>query len=495
MHDLFKHRRSGILLHPSSLPGTQTSGKLNQEALNFVDFLAAAGVTVWQILPIGPTHDDGSPYQSYSSHALNPSLLDLSIISHWKCLPPEQLEHCLNSKTPLTEVFQSFHRHADGHHRKLFGDFRETQRWWLDDYSLYRILKEQHAQLPWTEWDEALRDRHPAALEPLKRQESAQIELIEFEQFILYTAWQQIKNHAALKNVMIFGDVPIFVSHDSADVWANRELFDLDEAGYPHHVAGVPPDYFSETGQRWGNPLYRWDAMEKDGYDWWIKRIRHQLSLCDLLRIDHFRGLEAYWEIPATEQTAMNGKWVKAPGEALLAIFKEHFNGMPFVAEDLGIITPEVDALREAFHLPGMKILQFAFDSDALNPYLPHNHEQRSVIYTGTHDNDTTLGWYEGLDPGIRERCMQYLNHPADPMPWPVIQSALASVAALAIIPMQDILELGSEGRMNTPGTTEGNWAWQFQWSQVDEALANRLHSLNSLYGRTIETWRFTSSS
>lgn len=487
MLDPFNHRRTGILLHPTSLPGSASQGKLNHEAFNFVDFLHESKASIWQVLPMGPTHEDGSPYQSYSSFALNPKLIDFTVLKKWQCMPESDLEQCLAEKNPTQAIYQLFIKHADQAHLMLFKNFKSTQQYWLEDFALYCCIKQNHEHTSWVKWPATLRDRTANALMEFANQHAVDLDLHRFEQFVLYNAWHSIKQYATHKHVAMFGDIPIFVSHDSADVWVNRQLFHLDENGNPITIAGVPPDYFSVNGQRWGNPHYRWDEMAKDNYAWWILRLKHNLSLYDMVRIDHFRGLESFWEIPANEATAIKGKWVKAPGKELISLFEKHFKVLPIVAEDLGIITPEVEALRDNFHLPGMKILQFAFDSDAGNPYLPHNHLKHSVVYTGTHDNDTSLGWFKQLDNQTREHCLAYLNYPKEAMPWPLIQAALASVAQIAIIPMQDLLEAGSEQRMNTPGAREGNWTWRFQWEQIPPGLSKHIEKLNTLYGRNVD--------
>jgi 4-alpha-glucanotransferase len=345
-------------------------------------------------------------------------------------------------------------------------------------------IRETQDNKAWWDWKKPLKNRETKAINAFKASHHDSIEYFQFVQFIVFNQWLQLKSYANQHGVLIFGDLPIYVSLDSTDVWANRKQFDLDKNGNPASVAGVPPDYFSETGQRWGNPLYNWKKMEKENFRWWVDRMRSQYELFDLIRIDHFRGLQAYWEVPAEEDTAINGKWVEAPGHALLTTLQSSFGGLPLVAEDLGTITEEVYALRNAFDIPGMKILQFAFDRNPDNPYLPHNHERDSVVYTGTHDNNTTLAWYEGLDSDSQDYICQYLGKEKPDMPWTLIRTALASVANLAIIPMQDILGLGKGYRMNTPGTTENNWAWRFDWPQIQDSLIQDLRHLNKLYSR-----------
>lgn len=474
------------MLHPTSLPGPWHCGDLGAEAYHFIDFLAAAGQKVWQILPLSPTHDDLSPYQSLSAHAGNPELISIEalVAEGWLQgeVAPSPYRH---AKQPLIErAWQGFREHASDAARAELEQFFAQNTHWLDDYALFCVIKMAQQDRGWTEWPKELRDRDNKALKKAAKQYAERLDVIRFAQFLFTRQWCALKRYANDKGIAIFGDLPIFVAHDSADVWAQRQCFDLDEAGHPTLVAGVPPDYFSATGQRWGNPHYDWDWMEADGFSWWLQRIEGQLKLFDLVRIDHFRGFESYWEIPAHEPTAINGRWVKAPGDALFATLHNQFDPLPVVAEDLGTITAEVIELRERYALPGMKILQFAFDGNANNPYLPHNHELNSVVYTGTHDNDTTLGWFNGLSEHARAMVMEYLGHPSEAMPWPLIRSAYASVARLAVVPMQDVLVLTSEHRMNTPGTTQGNWQWRFSWEMVPHDLAQRLHRYTEIYLR-----------
>lgn len=470
--EILSHRRAGILLHPTSLPG----GTLGDEAHHFVDRLAACGITLWQVLPLGPTHADGSPYQCLSSHAGNPSLISLEHLRHEGWLGP--------SGTSLREAFAGFMRCARPDERMAFSAFLEEEAAWLEDYAMFVALREKHGGRAWYDWPPSLRDRDADALRQARVELHERIDLVRFEQFVFFRQWHALRSHARRQGILLFGDVPIYVAHDSAEVWVRPDLFTVDAQGRAEEVAGVPPDYFSATGQRWGNPLYRWERHAADGFAWWKARFATQFKLFDLVRIDHFRGLEAYWAIPAACETAIDGRWVKAPGEALLSALREHFGHLPVVAEDLGIITDEVVALRQRHGLPGMRVLQFAFDGNPDNPYLPHNHTHDSVVYTGTHDNDTTLGWWSGLDDEARTRVLDYLGHISEPMPWLLIRAALESVANLVILPLQDVLELGSEARMNTPGTTEGNWQWRFTWAQWDEARSERLRREIEIYGR-----------
>lgn len=486
----FARRRSGILLHPSSLPGPGRCGTLGADAFRFVDFLAEAGQTVWQVLPLGPTHDGGSPYQCLSVHAGNPALISLSRLLEegWLSAADAAAAAEADAWAPdddavWARLLAGFGERGDDDRRE-YETFCRDHRDWLDDYALFVVLRERFGHAAWTDWPVELRDRHEEALAEARQRHREVIERIRFRQFVFHRQWHALKAYANARGVLLFGDMPIFVAHDSVDVWAEPRLFKLDDAGLPAVVAGVPPDYFSETGQRWGNPHYHWDTMAQESYQWWIRRIASHLSLCDLLRIDHFRGFESFWEIPAERPDAIGGRWVAGPREALFDALVTQLGELPFVAEDLGLITPEVHALRERYGLPGMRILQFAFDGTPDNPYLPHNHDRAAVVYTGTHDNDTTVGWYQSIDEGTRRHVEEYLGHPAEPMPWPLIRAAMASVAEMAILPMQDVLELDGSHRMNVPGTTEGNWRWRFDWDQVPDDLAARLLRMSRLYGR-----------
>jgi 4-alpha-glucanotransferase len=459
------------------LPGKRDQGDLGEGARRFVDFLQAAGMTVWQMLPLGPTHADRSPYQCLSVHAGNRALVSLDdlIERGW-------LDATAAGDLPFDESLQQarsgFESSAVKQDKAAYTEFRRTHAGWLDDYSLYQAIRETQGAIPWYQWPAALRDRDQAALDGFSAAQAGLIEQICFNQYLFFLQWFALRDYARQRGIALFGDMPIYVAHDSADVWANRELFTIDSSGELEVVAGVPPDYFSETGQRWGNPLYRWDRINARDYSWWLERFRTQLAMFDMLRLDHFRGFEKYWEIPATAETAVDGHWVAGPGAALFERLQQDFGDLPLVAEDLGIITPEVDALRLAFGFPGMKILQFAFDGGDDNPYLPQNHEPLSVVYTGTHDNDTTLGWYESLDDAGRQKVNEYMPADMPEMPWALIKTALESTSGLAIIPMQDLLELDSGARMNTPGTSSGNWSWRFTWEQVSPELVQQLHTL-----------------
>jgi 4-alpha-glucanotransferase len=485
VHRLLKRRRAGVLLHITSLPGPASTGDLGSNAYRFVDFLVASGMSVWQILPIGPTMHDNSPYQSSSVYAGNPRLISLEMLVErgWLDESPEAPITDPQKSAAIQSACSRFHKQVNDDERHEYQRFVAEQKHWLEDYALFQALKREESAC-WWDWHTTLRDRKPQALAMARARLKQVIEFIRFEQYLFYTQWMCLKQYANERGVLLFGDVPIFVAHDSAEVWAHREIFDLLEDGHPRVIAGVPPDYFSETGQRWGNPLYRWEQLAAEDFSFWVNRLKAQSTLFDLLRIDHFRGFEAYWEIPAEEETAINGRWVEAPGEALFGVLYQKLPHLELVAEDLGVITPEVEALRKAYDLPGMKILQFAFSGGPDNPYLPFQHTKDSVVYTGTHDNDTTLGWYTGLDDKSREFVDDYLGKPREIMPWPMIRSALASGANLAIVPLQDILGLDSSHRMNTPGTTEGNWVWRFEWDMVKPETESRLMHRVKMYGR-----------
>jgi 4-alpha-glucanotransferase len=476
---VFNRRRGGVLLHITSLP----SGKVGEDAYRFIDFLNQSGMTIWQMLPLGPTHGDQSPYQCLSAHAANKQLICLDQVrsQDWANLDP--LESDVDAV--IKAAYPQFEAVASEQEKAEFDTFCQQQMNWLDDYVLFCEIRELQFNKAWFNWPEALRTREQTALETIRIEHKEALIIRKFEQFLFFQQWQALKEYANNKGVLLFGDMPIFLAHDSADVWADSDLFTLDENGQSTKVAGVPPDYFSETGQRWGNPLYHWPAHQEQDYLWWQHRLETQLALFDLIRIDHFRGFEACWEIPASCETAIDGYWVKAPGEALFDKLMSVFGELPLVAEDLGIITEEVTALREKYAMPGMKILQFAFGGAADNPYLPHHHQQDSVAYTGTHDNNTTLGWYQDVDDQTKNHISDYFGQSDEDIVWQFNRIALQSVAQMAVLPMQDILALDGEHRMNVPGTTEGNWAWTFKWTWLEDDASERLRHLNELYGRS----------
>jgi len=485
-HLLHQYRRAGILLHPTSLPGPLPRGLICHDAYRFIDFLSQSGMSVWQMLPVAPTHADLSPYQSLSAHACDNSLISLDWLKDRGLLDDVSVAHNFVQHSQLLMLaWQNLQNQKDHLLYKKIRSFIETHEEWLSDFALFMAIREQQGGNIWTKWPKELRDRNKMALAKARKDLGAQIEFHYFTQFVFFEQWHDLRAYAQQHGVLLFGDLPIYVSHDSADVWAHPELFLLDKEGEPEIVAGVPPDYFSETGQRWGNPQYNWSNMHSQDFSWWRQRVNTQLHLFDVIRVDHFRGFQAYWEISAEQETAIDGRWIEAPGEALLTALQNNLHQLPLVAEDLGVITQEVTALRKQFQLPGMKILQFAFDGNPGNAYLPHNHEFNSVVYTGTHDNDTTLSWFEYLDMQQQNSVYDYLGADRnEPMPWPLIRTALASVSCLAMLPMQDVLALGKGQRMNTPGTTEGNWQWRFDWGQVGEDLPQKLYQMNHRYNR-----------
>ncbi len=466
-------RRAGVLLHISSLPSESRVGDLGVEAYQFIDFLHDTGFSVWQTLPINAPHADNSPYQALSAFAGNPDFISIEALQAQGLLLRKADSSTNVSKLQLlANAYESFKIRVQKKEQLAFTKFCKKEAHWLDDFALFVALRNKFNQAGWQFWPEAYRKRDEATLKQARRELAHEIAVVQFTQFIFFMQWHSLKAYAKKKKVCLFGDIPIFVSYDSADVWANPHLFKLDNQQNMIVVAGVPPDYFSATGQRWGNPHYNWQAMAEDGYQWWLARMKTQNELFDIVRIDHFRGLEAAWEIPTNEPTAINGQWALAPGESLLNCIFEELPHICLVAEDLGIITPEVNALRHQFNLPGMKILQFAFSGTDDNPYLPSNIEVNSVVYTGTHDNDTTLGWYQSITEHERANVDGYIklqqgdNH-AVQMPEDLMRMAMASNASLAIMPMQDILHLDGAHRMNTPGTCEGNWHWRFNWLQL----------------------------
>ena len=482
-------RRAGVLLHVTSLPTDHGGpGDLGPAAHAFVDFLARAGCTVWQVLPLVPTHPgDGSPYNAVSAMAGNPELVSLDRLADAGLLEAGEVAAVRAGEgEPVQARVLAARRFLETGATAEYETWR-AEHGWLEDYVRFVALREAAGLTPWPEWDPGVRDREPAALAAALEPLADRLEVLRAEQWFFFRQWAELLDHAHDRGVLLFGDVPIFVSHDSADVWSSRDLFDLDEDGRPVTVTGVPPDYFSADGQRWNNPHYDWERMARDGFAWWRRRVAGQRELFDLVRIDHFRGLQASWHIPADAPTAVTGEWVTSPGaEVLTALFEVSGEGT-LVAEDLGTITPEVERLRREFGLPGMKVLQFAFDGDADNIYLPPRHGELNVVYTGTHDNDTSLGWWESVDEGVRANARAWFADPAEPMPWALVRVAMASTARLAVVPAQDLLGLGSDSRMNVPGSAEGNWSWQAAPGAFDRALADRVRALVEAYGRRVE--------
>jgi 4-alpha-glucanotransferase len=489
-------RKSGILLHPTSLPGPGGIGSFGSAARHFIDFLHRSGQTLWQVLPLGYTSYGNSPYMCYSAFAGNPLLIDLQQLVEEGDLTavflPDDLpsdrvdfQQVIDTKLGVLHTAAAAF-FAGGRTVRMdeFWHFCDTTPW-LHDFALFMALKELYPGMSWSDWPEEIARREPAVLEKVSEDLGSRIGELKYQQWQFFRQWREVREYAIRQGVEIFGDIPIFIAYDSCDVWANPHLFHLDKGGRPTVVAGVPPDYFSKTGQLWGNPLYDWDAMAQEGYAWWIERVRSSLDLYDLIRIDHFRGFAACWEVPYGEKTAINGRWVPGPGEALFSALSAALGELPIVAEDLGHITPDVEALRDRFSFPGMKILQFAFGSGPNNPYLPHNHVCSSVVYTGTHDNDTTLGWFSSLSAREKKMVLRYLDCTADGIVWSLIRTALASVADTVVLPLQDLLELPAEFRMNMPGIAGGNWSWRFGKNALTAKLAKRLLELTEIYGRT----------
>jgi 4-alpha-glucanotransferase len=484
-------RAGGVLLHPTSLPGPCGIGDLGLDSYRFLDLLQYTGMRYWQMLPIGPTGYGDSPYQCFSAFAGNPLLVhvgesDATFPAHTvdfgRVIPTKQ--------AMLREYTRAMPDDAAAR------AFYEAEAWWLDDFALFMALKTAHGGVAWTDWEPALAHRQPEALAAARARLADDIEHHRRVQHLFFLQFRALKGEANRRGIQLIGDLPIYVAHDSADVWANPEQFRLRSDGRPAVQAGVPPDYFSATGQRWGNPIYAWDRMEADGFRWWIRRMRAMFANFDVVRIDHFRGFESFWEVPGDDTTAVNGRWVKAPGDALFDAITDALGPVPIIAENLGVITPAVEALRERYAYPGMSILQFAFSTDgSANDFQPHTYPRKRVVYTGTHDNDTMVGWWASTGGGDSTRtpeevqrekafAMRYLGWDGTDVHWRFIREALASVADTALFPMQDLLGLGSEARMNRPGRPEGNWQFRFSWDQVTPAIADRLRELVHLYQR-----------
>lgn len=491
-------RSAGILLHVTSLPGFYGIGDLGPEARIWVETLARAGQSWWQVLPLGPTGFGDSPYQSFSAFALNPNLLSPEDLRRdgWlndeECdsfkLPPGLIDFpavALRKRRMLAAAVFRWTRHASSDDRTAFDEFRFAERAWLDDYALFMALKELFREKGWNHWSEPIRRRDPETLKAVRNDLAAEIQQHALGQFLLARQWNELRRHAGQVGVRLIGDMPIFVAEDCADVWSHPELFQLDPKSQPKVVAGVPPDYFSPTGQRWGNPLYDWSAHRESGYAWWIERLRSAVRQVDVIRLDHFRGFEAYWEIPARAPTAEVGRWVPGPDGELLTTIRHHLGQLPLIAEDLGVITPAVDALRTEFDLPGMRILQFAFGGAVESRFLPHRYENPTVVYTGTHDNDTLVGWYATLTAEERQRFQRYVGGNGSRPAWAMIHEAWKSIANLAVTTAQDLFELGSEARMNRPGLAGGNWRWRMPGHLPDDRVAE-LAELTQRYDRRL---------
>jgi 4-alpha-glucanotransferase len=502
-------RASGILLHPTSLPGEYGIGDLGPKAYEFVDLLAEAKQTYWQILPLGPTGYGDSPYQCFSAFAGNTllisperlveeGLLDDTALASKPNFPSHKVDYggvydWKNSMLP--ETYRAFHQTTSVDLRGKFETFSQENDWWLEDYATYRAVKAAQGQKAWYEWDEPLklRDREVLKREAERLYEEIQAE--KFYQFLFFSQWWELKAYANRKGVKIIGDVPIFIALDSADVWCNQDKFKLNPDGSAKVVAGVPPDYFSKTGQLWGNPIYDWDAMRSEGFSWWIARVAFTLKTVDVVRVDHFRGFAAAWEVPGGDKTAENGRWVDVPGKELFIALKRALGDLPVIAEDLGVITPDVEELRDGFGFPGMRILQFAFGGDAKNHDLPHNYIRNCVAYTGTHDNDTTVGWWHSQAGAGSTRdaaaitrehdfCLKYLDTDGGEIHWDFIRAVWASVADTSITPVQDLLGIGTEGRMNLPASESGNWYWRYTDGALTPGIIERLREMTETYGR-----------
>jgi 4-alpha-glucanotransferase len=491
------NRKCGVLCHPTSMPSPFGIGDLGAGCLHFLDHIASAGQSYWQVLPLGPTGYMDSPYQPFSAYAGNHLLIDplglvqdgllaVADLAGNAALPPDHVDYGAVITYKMTLFRRALARleAAPAVLREGLAQFEEENAAWLPDYCLFMALKQHYGGCRWLDWERDIALREPEAVTRWRATLTGEMRLHALLQFLFDRQWQAVRAYAHERGIEIIGDVPIFVGHDSVDVWANRRLFRLDAEGRPTVVAGVPPDYFSPTGQLWGNPHYRWDLMQADGYVWWLDRLAHNLRQVDRVRIDHFRGFAAFWEVPADEDTAMHGRWVLGPGKSLFQAVQARFGAPPIIAEDLGVITPDVVAIRDGFGLPGMHVLQFAFDSDAANPDLPHNHRRNAIVYTGTHDNDTTLGWYAGRDAKVQHRARIYTGTDGSAMNWTLIRMAMTSVADTAIYPLQDVLGLGSAARLNLPGRPEGNWAWRYQTHDLQPEPAALLRELARVTGR-----------
>lgn len=492
---MLDRRGCGVLLHPTSLPGPGGIGTLGRDARRFVDLLASMGMSYWQVLPLTPPACGNSPYSAFSAFAGNPLLIDFEQIVADGDLAAVRYDECTNGTSVdfeavsenksrlLQEAGAAFLANDAAPCKQEFWDFCNMTPW-LHNYALFMALKRKYKGCSWEKWPADYALLSPKAYEKASVELGGEIGIQKYIQWQFFRQWRRLRSYAAGKGIAFIGDIPIFVGYDSADVWSQRELFLLDSKGKPTVVAGVPPDYFSETGQLWGNPLYDWEKIGQQKYAWWIERFQAMLELYDIIRVDHFRGFEAAWQVPADEKTAINGTWVKAPGTIMFDALFSAIGKLPVIAEDLGIITQEVVSLRERYDFPGMKIVQFAFESGPSNSYLPHNHQKKSVVYTGTHDNDTTAGWYASLSDTQRKRVNYYVGGKGSNTVECLLRTVLMSVADTAIIPLQDLLRLGSEARMNVPGKAFGNWGWRFTWDMVPRDLAGHVRDQIECYGR-----------
>ena len=493
-------RSSGILLHPTSFPSRFGMGDMGIEAYRFIDFLVESDQQYWQVLPLGPTGYGNSPYSCYSAMAGNPLLINPELLRDNELLADEDFvnlpefpldyvdfERAIAVKVPLLKkACENFKAKASSVQQKEFSGFCESKENWLEDYALFMALKDNFGGVSWNNWEPEIARREPESLEKWRQQLNSEIYYYKYVQFEFFRQWTELKRYANLRDIKIIGDIPIYVAHDSADVWSHREIFCLDEAsGEPALMAGVPPDYFSSTGQLWGNPVYNWEKLQANNFEWWVERFEAIFAYVDVTRIDHFRGFDAYWAVKRGQETAMYGEWIKAPGTALLDLINQKFGDLPIIAEDLGVITPEVVALRDRYEFPGMKILQFAFGAGPGDPFLPFNYDRNCVVYTGTHDNDTTVGWFNQLSNYERDEVLRYLGC-IDPqgIHWSLIRMGWISIANMAIVPFQDLLGLGTDARMNFPGKAEGNWGWRYRPEALNREVGDRLKTMTYISGR-----------
>jgi 4-alpha-glucanotransferase len=490
-------RAAGILLHPTSLPSPFGIGDFGAVAFRFVDFLASAGASHWQMLPLSPAGHGNSPYSAYSAFAISTLLISPRKLCDEGLLNESDLADCPGRSDHvdfgavaewkegiLAKAHRNFLANDDTSLQETFTEFRRDHSWWLDDYTLFRALRSVNGDRAWLDWEGSLRLRDAAAISQAQKDHASSIEREQFSQFLVYRQWADLKKYANDRGISTIGDIPIFVALDSADVWCNQDEFKLRDDGSPTVVSGVPPDYFSKTGQKWGNPIYDWHAMQAKGFGWWTARLAHTLRLVDAARLDHFIGFVRNWEIPAGDETAENGAWADVPGGKLFTTFRERLGDIAVFAEDLGEVTDAVEKLRDDFGIPGMRVLQFAFGGDAGNPHLPHNYIANSLAYSGTHDNATTVEWWKSLDKGARGHAKAYLKTSGRDIHWEVIRAAIASVADTVIIPMQDLLGLGAEARMNIPSVDHGNWGWRMKSDAASEVVAEKFRELLELYGR-----------
>jgi 4-alpha-glucanotransferase len=493
-----RNRTSGILLHITSLPGREGIGTLGKNACKWIDFIRETNQRIWQILPLGPVGFANSPYNCFSAFAGNPLMIDLQLLAEEDLLSEKNLmgiprfdtrnanfQAIEKWKTPLLrKACKNYYETRYDRYAGEYERYLDENGWWLNDYALFMAARTHFGNIPWQSWPDALKYRSGEGMAKYRQKLAPDIDYHIFLQFVFFRQWKRLHDYAKSSGIQILGDMPLYVGADSADVWANTDIFRLDSQLMPTTIAGVPPDYFSETGQLWGNPVFNWEKLREQEYHWWMARIHFNLRMFDLVRIDHFRGLESFWSVPATAENAINGEWLPAGGHEILRLLRSQIGELPLIAEDLGIITPEVEQLRQTFDLPGMKVLQFAFTSDEKNEHLPHNYDTNCLAYTGTHDNDTTWGWLKSAGMEERKMALSYLRMFNRKPAWAMIELAWSSVAKTAIVPLQDLLELGAESRMNIPGVSDGNWGWRFRWEQLRGRHRRFLSEITKRYNR-----------